>query len=197
MLQAYGAQLMRNTLGRLQAEIFTMPEKLTLRLPGEHEEHEFLRAHRATSPDVPSFLHYYAEGMQFRQYLDLLADQQRGTNLPPNHVPTTFLFAFVGTRIVGRVSIRHSLNGSLERVGGHIGYVVVPEFRRRGYATEILRQALQIVRERLGLPRALVTCDDDNIGSIRVIEKNGGRLENIITGPDLAKAKRRYWIATD
>ena len=174
-----------------------MREELILRLPEEHEEHEFLRAHRATSPDVPSFLHYYVEGMPFRQYLDLLADQQRGTNLPPDHVPTTFLFAFVGTRIVGRVSIRHTLNGLLERVGGHIGYVVVPEFRRRGYATEILRQALQMVREELGLSRALVTCDDDNLGSIRVIEKNGGRLENIITGPDLAKAKRRYWIATE
>jgi predicted acetyltransferase len=82
-----------------------MREELTLRLPGEHEEHEFLRAHRATSPDVPSFLLYYAEGMPFRQYLDLLADQQRGTNLPADHVPATFLFAYVGSRIVGRVSM--------------------------------------------------------------------------------------------
>lgn len=174
-----------------------MREELTLRLPGEQEEHEFLCAHRATSPDVPSFLHYYAEGMQYRHYLEVLADQRRGTNLPPNHVPTTFLFAYVRTRIVGRVSIRHALNGFLERVGGHIGYVVVPAFRRRGYATEILRQALHIAREELGIRRVLVTCDDDNLGSIRTIEKNGGRLENIITGPDLAKAKRRYWIATE
>lgn len=174
-----------------------MHEQLTLRLPREDEELEFLSAHRATSPDVPDFLHYYADGMRFGEYLTALADQRRGANLPPNHVPTTFLFAYVGMRIVGRVSIRHSLNAFLEKIGGHIGYVVVPEFRRRGYATEILRQALQIARTRLGLRRALVTCDDDNVGSSRTIEKNGGVLENVITGPNLEKAKRRYWIALD
>jgi len=169
--------------------------ELTLRLPREDEEEEFLRAHRATSPEVPSFIHYYEEGMPFRRYLEVLADQEQGLNLPStNHVPSTFLFAFVGNRIVGRVSIRHSLNEFLERVGGHIGYVVAPEFRRRGYATEILRQSLQIAHDKCGLHRILVTCDDDNIGSIKTIQKSGGILENVVDGPDLDKPKRRYWI---
>jgi predicted acetyltransferase len=167
---------------------------LVLRVPRKDEEDEFLRAHRATSPEVPSFLHYYREGMPFGRFLEVLADQQRGVNLPPDHVPSTFLFAFVGRRIVGRVSIRHSLNTALERVGGHIGYVVVPEFRRRGYATEMLRQSIEIARSTLGIDRILVTCDDDNVGSMKTIEKNGGVLENVVTGADLAKPKRRYWI---
>jgi len=171
-----------------------MQVDLILRMPREDEEEELLRAHRATSPEVPYFLHYYREGMPFRRYLEVLAEQERGVNLPPNHVPSTFLFAFAGTRIVGRVSIRHSLNAFLERVGGHIGYVVVPEFRRRGYATAILRPSLQIARNKLGIRRILVTCDDDNIGSIRTIEKCGGILENIVTGPGLETPKRRYWI---
>jgi predicted acetyltransferase len=172
-----------------------MQPDLTLRLPEEAEEDEFLRAHRATSPEVPDFLHYYEEGMPFRRYLELLVEQERGVNLPStNHVPSTFLFAFAGSRIVGRVSIRHSLNDYLHRVGGHIGYVVVPEFRRRGYATAILRRALPIAREKCGVRRVLVTCDDDNIGSIRAIEKNGGRLENVVEGPDLDRPRRRYWI---
>jgi predicted acetyltransferase len=85
----------------------------------------------------------------------------------------------------------------LERVGGHIGYAVVPEFRRRGYATRILHLSIQIARDKLGLTRILLTCDDDNIGSIRTIEKNGGVLENVISGPDLEKPKRRYWIEAD
>jgi predicted acetyltransferase len=168
---------------------------LVLRVPRQSEEAEFLRAHRATSPSVRHFLHYYEEGMSFRRYLEVLAERERGENLPPHHVPSTFLFAFAGTRIVGRVSIRHSLNPYLERFGGHIGYVVVPEYRRQGYATAILGQSLQIARE-LGLTRVLVTCDDDNVGSIKTIEKNGGVFESVVSDPDGDTTKRRYWINT-
>jgi predicted acetyltransferase len=132
----------------------------------------------------------------FRRYLEVLAEQERGINLPsPQHVPSTFLFAFVGSRIVGSVAIRHVLNESLKRKGGHIGYVVVPEFRRRGYATRIFHLALPIARDRCGSDRVLVTCDDDNVGSIRTIERNGGVLEDVVSGPDAGKPMRRYWIA--
>jgi predicted acetyltransferase len=171
-----------------------MPQTLVLRRPKTNEEGEFLRAHRATTPEVPYFLHYYEEGMSLIRYLEVLDERERGVNLPPNHVPSTFLFAFKGERIVGRVSIRHRLNDLLVRVGGHIGYVVVPEFRRRGHATAILRLALDLAHEKLGHDRVLVTCDDDNIGSIKTIENNGGVLEDVVSGPDLDKPKRRYWI---
>ena len=97
--------------------------------------------------------------------------------------------------MIGQVRTRwRSLNPFLERLGGHIGYVVVPEFRRKGGATEMLRQSLLIARDRVGLDRVLVTCDDDNVGSIRTIEKNGGILENVVTSPEIAQPKRRYWI---
>jgi predicted acetyltransferase len=171
-----------------------MQTSLTLRLPRKDEEEEFLRAHRATSPETPHFLHYYKEDMPFSRWLEVLSERERGIDLPPNHVPSTFLFAFVGSRIVGRVSIRHSLNAFLQRVGGHIGYVVVPEFRRLGYATMILRLSIQIARDKLGIGRILVTCDDDNVGSIRTIEKNGGILENVVSEADLDKPVRRHWI---
>ena len=171
-----------------------MNDELVLRLPKEDEEEEFLRAHRATTPGVPNFLHGYQEGMPFSSYLQQLADHARGENLPEGNVPSTFLFAFVGSNIVGRVSIRHTLNDYLLQMGGHVGYTVVPEFRRRGYATEMLRQSVSLARDRFGVERVLVTCDDDNVGSIRAIEKNGGVLEDVVTGPDLDKPKRRYWI---
>ena len=169
---------------------------MLLRLPRPDEEDEFLRAHRATTPDVPNFLHYHTEGLSLARYLAVLDERARGVNLPPGHVPSTFLFAFEGDRIVGRVSIRHRLNAYLLRIGGHIGYAVVPEFRRRGYATAMLRLALDFARDTVGLDRVLVTCDDDNIGSIRTIEKNGGVLEDVILADGLAKPKRRYWIDT-
>ena len=171
-----------------------MDRDLELRLPREDEEQEFLRAHHATTPDAPNFLHYYEPGMTLARYIELLQQHSRGENLPPGHVPSTFLFAFDASRIVGRVAIRHQLNAFLLRIGGHIGYVVVPEFRRRGYATLILRHALDIAHRRLGIDRVLVTCDEDNVGSIKTIEKNGGVLENIVAGPDLPVPKRRYWF---
>jgi predicted acetyltransferase len=172
-------------------------EGLVLRPLREGDEEEFLRAHRATTPGYPSFLHYYQEGMPFRRYLQVLAEQQRGVGVAPDHVPSLFLFAFLSGRIVGRVSIRPSLNERLERTGGHIGYVAVPEFRRRGCATTMLKMGLGILRDEFGLRRVLVTCDDDNVASMRTIEKCGGVLEDVVGGPDLVKPKRRYWIETD
>jgi predicted acetyltransferase len=87
---------------------------MTLRRPTEEEEEEFLRAHRATSPEVPSFLHYYKDGLPFRRYLEVLAEQEQGVSLPVNHVPSTFLFAFVGKRIVGRAQFgTHSMSSSI------------------------------------------------------------------------------------
>lgn len=74
---------------------------------------------------------------------------------------------------------------------------VVPEFRRRADATAILHLSLEIARETLGIQRILVSCDDDNIGSIRTIEKDGGVLENIIREPGIDKAKRRASYAID
>jgi len=171
-----------------------MADALVLRWPRLDEEQEFLSAHRATTPEVPLFLHYYEDGMPLSRYLEVLAEREQGVNLPQNHVASTFLLAFSGERIVGRVSIRHTLNEYLRRAGGHIGYVVVPTHRRQGHATEILRLALRTASDRLGLERVLVTCDDDNVGSIRAIVTNGGVLDDIVTGPDLDRPKHRYWI---
>lgn len=173
-----------------------MSETLVLRRPAPEEEDEFLRAHRATSPEVPYFLHYYEAGMPLARYLEVLDEREQGINLPPGHVPSTFLFAFKKDRIVGRVSIRHRLNDLLLRVGGHIGYVIVPEFRRQGHATASLRLALDFARDSLGHERVLVTCDAGNIGSVRTIEKNGGVLENVVSDPGRDTPKRRYWIDT-
>jgi predicted acetyltransferase len=107
-------------------------------------------------------------------------------------VPATLLVAEVEGEIVGRVSIRHELNDTLLRVGGHIGYGVRPQHRRRGYATEMLRQSL-IVAHSLGIDPVLVTCDEDNAGSMAVIERCGGLLEGTVEIPG-APRKRRYWI---
>jgi predicted acetyltransferase len=80
------------------------------------------------------FTRDYESGMVFSDYLARLEANERGENLPPGFVPDTTLFAFVQGKIVGRLGIRHRVNDFLLKIGGHIGYGVVPAFRRQGYA---------------------------------------------------------------
>ncbi len=119
-----------------------------------------------------------------------LADANRRTE---TLVPKTHLWAIAEEQFVGRISIHHELNDALRISGGHIGYDTVPSVRGRGVATEMLRQALPVARA-LGLREVLVTCDDTNTASIRVIEKNGGSLRETRALAASRPWKRYYWI---
>ena len=96
-------------------------------------------------------------------------------------VPATELWFGDGTDYLGAVIIRHASAPDLEREGGHIGYHVVPGQRRRSHATQMLAQAKPAC-QRLDRTEILVTCAEDNLGSRRVIEANGGTLDRIVDG---------------
>jgi predicted acetyltransferase len=133
------------------------------------------------------------DGMAWDQWLRRIDEHRRRLSLSVGLVPATQLVADVNGVIVGSARIRFSLNKDLERTGGHIGYGVLPAHRRRGYATEILRQALIIARSQ-GVARVLVTCLDDNVGSACVIERCGGVLEDVIDIDEGSRRLRRYWF---
>jgi predicted acetyltransferase len=133
------------------------------------------------------------DGMAWDQWLRRIDEHRRRLSLSVGLVPATQLVADVNGVIVGSARIRFSLNKDLKRTGGHIGYGVLPAHRRRGYATEILRQALIIARSQ-GVARVLVTCLDDNVGSACVIERCGGVLEDVIDIDEGSRRLRRYWF---
>jgi predicted acetyltransferase len=126
-------------------------------------------------------------------YLKELADISEGRNLRPGWVPmTTFWLLDATDNAVAVSRLRHRLTESLLRSGGHIGYFVKRQERGKGYGTEILHQTLAEARK-LGIERALLTVDADNLASVRVIEGNGGVLQDEtleVTG----RPYRRYWI---
>ena len=151
-------------------------------------------AEGATDSQTAAWIEFNAPGWRdpeaFETFVaEVIVDAEEDRPRPTRYVPCTTLWWIDGKEYLGRLAIRHRLNDFLLDVGGHIGYDVRPSARRRSHATAMLHGALPWARE-LGIDRALVTCDDDNVGSIRAIEAAGGELE------DVRERKRRYWVPT-
>lgn len=174
----------------VRVDALRQPEVL-LRPPRLGDESQVAQAQAELAADDFEFVFQQADE-SWPAYVARVEREQRGRDLGPDRVPNTFLVADVGGEVVGRVSIRHELNDYLAILGGHIGYAVRPAYRRRGYARSILRQSLHRAKA-LGLHQVLITCDDDNVASARLIESFGGILDNVIT-PDGSPSTRRYWI---
>ncbi len=132
----------------------------------------------------------------FPAFVHLIIGYSRGEGLPDGFIPSTDYWLIDEDEFIGRVSIRHELTEGLRRIGGHIGYQIRPSKRRRGYGTQILALALPKAHD-LGLTRMLVTCDETNIGSRKIIEANGGVFENAVDLDDGSPRKLRYWIQLD
>ena len=135
----------------------------------------------------------------FNEYMRKRHDLSRPVTLPDGtqiqRVAQMDLWLMDGDRFLGMSTIRPELNSSLMKRGGNIGYAVRASERRKGYGEMILKLTLDRIRElNLPLEKVLITCHDENTGSIRIIEKNGGVFQDKVKILGLLRPERRYWV---
>jgi predicted acetyltransferase len=130
----------------------------------------------------------------FAAYVRHLHAQSQGRDLPAGYVPvTTFWLVKDNQRVLGESQLRHTLTPDLEANWGHISYRIRPTQRRKGYGTLLLQLTLEKART-LSIQHVRVICDQDNIGSAHIIERNGGMLSGYGLDPRNGKRTSQYWI---
>ena len=126
-------------------------------------------------------------------WLEELKKRSCEDTVPKGLVPSSTYLAVreKDNYIVGMIDIRHYLNKYLTQVGGNIGYGVRKTERNKGYAKQMLKLALEKCKE-LKIKKVLITCDEDNIASEKVILSANAKLEDIrnVDGEN----KKRFWI---
>lgn len=158
------------------------------------DEQAFLRGvDELGGEELTTYTFVWQPGMSFAESLARLEDAKRGVGIPEGFVPSTMLYGFVQDRIVGRLSIRHVLSARLRLRGGHVGYAVLPPYRRRGYGRAMMLEALPFCAA-LGLREILATCADDNVASRRILESASGVLESTSWDDEEEELVRRYRV---
>ena len=119
----------------------------------------------------------------FTTFVHELEDEAQGIGVPPGlPAQQTYLLVKDGTIVIGELRFRPNLKLPYEKFHGHIAYNVRPLQRGKGYGTRQLALVLDEARK-LRLTGVSLTVEDENPASVRIIEKNGGRLLRIIENP--------------
>ena len=167
---------------------------LTPMSPGRDVEFEEMLAEFRAAGELDVYKGPHAIAWKgYAAFYELVSRMRLGGHPTPEIVPMDSYFIEKEGQILGELSIRHRLSPRLEKIGGHIGYKVRPSQRNRGVATAALRLALRKMAQ-MGVDPALVTCNENNIASAKVIEACGGiRFEDAETEHGI---ERRYWVPT-
>jgi predicted acetyltransferase len=134
----------------------------------------------------------------YEHFLAVLEKHRNGIELPPGRVPyTSFFYLDHHGRIVGKVSYRETLNDVTTVVGGNLGYEVRLSERGKGLGTRMVWEFLTLIRSMGRRERVLITCDEANQASERVILNNGGVYEDTRISPRTGRPIRRFWVSVE
>jgi predicted acetyltransferase len=133
---------------------------------------------------------YKSAKNNYKSYLKKRIAYSEGKELPDGWPPMSLFVCIESGRIIGAIRIRHGINDYIENVIGHIGYETLPKVRGRGIATVMLKWVQENILEDI----AIVTCNENNIASQKVIEKCGGLYLNNFYSKEEQREIRRYQI---
>ena len=176
-----------------QIFLFPVTEMLDITKIEEYNQ-EFIKAY-------PNGWEPFVTKNNFDEYLRRMNNYKEGKD--NDGLKEIFYWLFDKDKIVGSGSIR--LNPEIDKIietyACHIFYQIVPTYRKQGYGTIICHLLLQEM-QKLGFKEAIISCYDTNIGSINIIENNGGELIETVLGdgdfPNSDNVKtRRYKIDID
>jgi predicted acetyltransferase len=138
-------------------------------------------------------VYYYAKYKKaldnFEEYIHDIQNDSIGINLPEGAVQCSTFWLIDQEEVVGVVRVRHQ---EVEHAG-HIGYDISPYSRNKGYGTQILKLALEKAKA-IGITEVILTCRADNIASRKIIEKNHGKLLEIVFDPEENEEVCKYKI---
>ncbi len=153
--------------------------KPTLEL--EKEALEYRQEHFDFGEQVINGSELFDKIASYEEWLAKVVANASAETVDPNWVLTDTFFAVrvSDNKIVGIADLRYQLNDFLKDFGNS-GYSVRPSERKKGYATEILRQICLVAKEH-GLKQLQLSVEKDNAASIKTIEKNGGKYSRSFT----------------
>lgn len=164
--------------------------------PSIEFESAFSAFYQDFADNDPENAEYYHSGVtDFANYVQQLQDEAQGINLRDSYVPCNHFWLVDDNRnILGAIRVRHNIdNEFLSIEAGHIGYDIAPSYRGMGKGKAMLKLALPKAKM-LGITQALITADENNIASRKVIEFNGGQFEKVVTGKVFPDPIARYWV---
>jgi predicted acetyltransferase len=144
-----------------------------------------------------TFLDVEDVGESFEEFIEKVNNGKRHLHKPYadwiEPVPETVLWLIKDHEFIGTLNIRHRLNWHLEKWGGHIGFIVRPSMRGKGYGKKLLQKAIPYIAH-MGIERALLTIDPDDKGANKIVQFVGGKMQDTLPATDKFPARNRYWL---